>query len=155
MKLNEQISRMRQMFSSINENNFEKKEYMKYQYNDLEIEVNDHSTTDADIDLYLIKGKDEYEVYRLSIDYDYDEGEPQTYDYPGVSPHVSGWMFTRGYELNEDGEEARELTKFELDSLHHDGTISHKIEGVLDGIFSDHYDNDDYNDYDDYDRDEW
>jgi hypothetical protein len=43
MKLNEQLLRMRQMFSSINENKFEKPEYIKFDYNDIDIEKSCHS----------------------------------------------------------------------------------------------------------------
>lgn len=154
MKLNEQISRMRQMFSSINENNFEKKEYKNYEFENLDIEVNDHGSDYVDMDIFLIKSDETYESYRLHIEYDYDEGEPQTYDYPGVPAHVIDLVIINGFELNEDGEEVRELSKFEMDSLYHNTTIATRIDSIVDEIFNEYYENDGYSD-DDYDRDDW
>ena len=155
MKLQEQLSRMREMFSSLNEGNFEKKEYKQYQYEDIDIEVVEDGSTDVTLDLYLIKGEDNYEVYRLYVEYSYDEGEPQTYDYPGVDPHVEDILLVRGYELNEDGEEGRELDKFELDSLYHDNNISKQIDGVVNDAFNNNYESGYYEPDDEYDRDDW
>ena len=153
MKLNEQLLRMRQMFSSINENKFEKPEYIKFDYNDIDIEVVEKGAYDALIDLHLITDADNYKSFRLEIDFDYEKGEPQTYDYPGSPDSVDNVYIQKGFELDENGEEGKELTKFELDSLYHDGEIRRRIDDVVDEIFRDNME-DGYYDNDDYDRDD-
>lgn len=110
-QLNEALTRIRQIMTSIINEDFE------YPSSNDNKSIVDCVTTILDSDtmeiVVMYDEEERYETYLVSVDFEYEEAEPQTYDYPGSSGgalgDVDGIMMTHPEE--------RKLTPKELSEL--------------------------------------
>lgn len=87
-QVNEELTRIRQMMTSIIKEDFE------FPSSNDNNSVVDCESTILDSDtmeiVAMYDDEDKYETYLVSVDFDYEDSEAQTYDYPGSPGGASG-----------------------------------------------------------------
>jgi hypothetical protein len=108
-KLNEEISRIKQMMSSIINEDFEMSNVTDTIV-DCESTILDNNTMEI---VVMYDDEDKYETYLVSVDFDYEDSEAQTYDYPGSPGGASGYVD----DVKMIHPEEKEITSKEFDIL--------------------------------------
>jgi hypothetical protein len=127
-QVNEELTRIRQMITSIIKEDFE---FPSSNDND---SVVDCESSILDLDtmeiVVMYEDDDKYETYLVSVEFDYEDSEDQTYDYPGsaggASGDVDGIMMTHP--------EKRELTPKEVNDLLSNDVVSKCIYSAIEDM---------------------
>lgn len=151
-QLNEQLSRIKQMMTSIVNEDFE---ISKPSQEESKIVDCDLSASDSDtIEIVVLYDEEEkYETYLISVEFEYEEEEPQTYDYPGSGGgaygSVSGIKMTHPQEKELTPQEAETL----LSNEHVKRCVGHAMEDMENNAYEGRSSGPDPDDYYDSMRD--
>lgn len=144
-QVNEELTRIKQMMTSIIKEDFEFPN------------SNDNSIVDCDSDILdsdtfeivvMYDEEDRYETYLISVDFEYEDGEPQTYDYPGSPGGASGSV--DGVKMTHP--EERILTSKEFNDLLTNKEVAECVYSTIESMEESARENKD-DSYDDYSDD--
>lgn len=134
-KVNEELTRIRQMMTSIIKEDFE------FPSSNDNSSVVDCESTILDSDtmeiVVMYDDEDRYETYLVSVDFDYEEGEAQTYDYPGSPGGASGDV--EGVKMTHP--EERVLTPKEFNELLSNDEVSRCVYSTIEEMEESAYEN--------------
>ena len=134
-QLNEQLSRIKQMMTSIINEDFE----ISNQNNtdrivDCEVSTYDSNTMEI---VVMYDDEDKYETYLVSVDFEYEEGEAQTYDYPGSAGGAYGTV--DGIKMTHP--EERLLTSDEIKVLLSNKDVERCVNNAIENMEESAYEN--------------
>jgi hypothetical protein len=134
-QLNEQLSRIKQMMTSIINEDFE----ISNQNNtdrivDCEVSTYDSNTMEI---VVMYDDEDKYETYLVSVDFEYEQGEAQTYDYPGSAGGAYGTV--DGIKMTHP--EERLLTSDEIKVLLSNKDVERCVNNTIEDMEESAYEN--------------
>ncbi len=134
-QLNEQLNRIKQMMTSIINEDFE------YPNTNDTNSIVDCESTILDSDtmeiVVMYDDEDKYETYLVSVDFEYEEGEAQTYDYPGSAGGAYGTV--DGIKMTHP--EERLLTSDEIKVLLSNKDVERCVNNAIENMEESAYEN--------------
>jgi hypothetical protein len=134
-QLNEQLNRIKQMMTSIINEDFE------YPNTNDTNSIVDCESTILDSDtmeiVVMYDDEDKYETYLVSVDFEYEQGEAQTYDYPGSAGGAYGTV--DGIKMTHP--EERLLTSDEIKVLLSNKDVERCVNNAIENMEESAYEN--------------
>ena len=146
-QLNEQLNRIKQMMTSIINEDFEISNQNNNTDRIVDCEVSTYDSDTMEI-IVMYDDEDKYETYLISVDFEYEQGEPQTYDYPGSAGGAYGTV--DGIKMTHP--EERLLTTDEVKALLSNKDVERCVSNTIESMEESAYENRDSggSDPDDY-----